>query len=252
MSFEVAAEAYDRFMGRYSEPLADKFVDLIGISPDERALDVGCGPGAMTGRLVDRLGVSSVSAIDPSEPFLEAVAQRFPGLDARLGSADAIPFDTASFDLAVAQLVVHFMPDPVAGIGEMVRVTRPGGRLAACVWDHGGKQGPLAVFWSAARELDPAALDESERPGTHAGQLERYFREVGLSDIEASLVTVRVEFADFDDWWTPFTLGVGPAGAHVADLNAAGREALRSACARLLPDGPFSIDASAWTVIART
>jgi SAM-dependent methyltransferase len=251
MSFEVAAEAYDRFMGRFSEPLADKFVDLIGISPGERALDVGCGPGALTRRLIDRLGVSSVSAIDPSAPFVEAVRQRFPGLDARLGSADDMPFETAGFDLAVAQLVVHFMPDPVAGIAEMARVTKPGGRVAACVWDHGGRQGPLAVFWSAARELDPAARDESERPGTHEGQLEGYFRKVGLNDLEASLLTVRVEFADFEDWWTPFTLGVGPAGAHVAGLDAAGREALRSACARLLPDGPFSIDASAWTVVAR-
>jgi SAM-dependent methyltransferase len=251
MSFEVAAEAYDRFMGRFSEPLADKFVDLIGVSPGERALDVGCGPGAMTRRLIDRLGVSSVSAIDPSAPFVEAVTQRFPGLDARLGSAEDMPFDSSSFDLAAAQLVVHFMPDPVAGIVEMARVTMPGGRVAACVWDHGGRQGPLAAFWSAARELDPAALDESERPGTHEGQLEGYFREAGLSDTQASLLSVRVHFADFEDWWTPFTLGVGPAGAHVAGLNAAGRATLQSACARLLPEGPFSIDASAWTVVAR-
>jgi SAM-dependent methyltransferase len=251
MSFEVAADAYDRFMGRFSEPLADMFVDLIGVSPGERALDVGSGPGAMTRRLFDRLGVSSVSAIDPSASFVEAVTHRFPGLDARLGGAEDIPFDDASFDLAVAQLVVHFMPDPVAGIAEMARVTRPGGRVAACVWDHGGRQGPLAVFWSAARELDPAVRDESERPGTHEGQLEGYFREVGLNDAQASLLSVRVDFADFEDWWTPFTLGVGPAGAHVAGLNSAGRATLQSACARLLPEGPFSIDASAWTVVAR-
>jgi ubiquinone/menaquinone biosynthesis C-methylase UbiE len=251
MTFEVAAEAYDRFMGRFSEPLADQFVDLPGVALGERALDVGCGPGALTRRLVDRLGVGSVCAIDPSEPFIEAVAQRFPGLDARLGRADAIPFDDASFDLAAAQLVVHFMSDPVAGLAEMARVTGPGGAVAACVWDHGSDRGPLAVFWAAARELDPTTPDESELPGTHEGQLEDYFRAAGLQDIQPTVLTVRVDFPSFDDWWTPFTLGVGPAGAHVATLNRAKRETLKMTCATVLPEGSFSIDASAWAATGR-
>lgn len=251
MTFEVAAESYDRFMGRFSEPLADEFIELVGVRTGSHALDVGCGPGALTRRLVDRLGVGSVSAIDPSEPFVEAVRTRLPGLDVRVGSADALPFGAASFDLALAQLVVHFMPDPVAGIREMARVTRPGGTVAASVWDHGGNHGPLADFWSAARELDPATPDESERPGTHEGQLEAYFREAGLQNVQSAALTVRVAFDSFADWWTPFTLGVGPAGAHVASLSAADVERLRVLCASRLPTRDFSIDAVAWTVLAR-
>src|ERR1700712_2425108 len=136
MTFEVAAEAYDRFMGRFSEPLADRFVELVDVPAGSRALDVGCGPGALTRRLVDRLGVTAVSAIDPSEPFVDAVRSRLPGLDARGGRADSLPFDDATFDLILAQLVVHFMSDPVAGIREMARVANAGGTVAASVWDH--------------------------------------------------------------------------------------------------------------------
>jgi SAM-dependent methyltransferase len=251
MTFKVAAESYDRFMGRFSEPLADQFIELARPTRGQRALDVGCGPGALTSRLVDRLGVDAVSAIDPSESFVEAVRARLPGLDARLGSANPLPFADDEFDLTLASLVVHFMPDPVAGIAEMARVTKPGGTVAACVWDHGGSKGALAAFWTAARELDPTAPDESERPGTHDGQLAEYFRTVGLRDIRPSTMTVHVDFPSFDEWWAPYTLGVGPAGEHVAALGASDREDLRARCEALLPDGAFTIDASAWTVTAR-
>src|SRR5689334_2206478 len=137
MSFLVPAQAYGRFMGRYSEPLADQFVEVAGIRPGQRALDVGCGPGALTARLVAVLGPERVSAVDPSLPFVEAARERFPGTEVTVGSAESLEFADDSFDAAMASLVVHFMTDPAAGLAEMARVTRPGGVVAATVWNHG-------------------------------------------------------------------------------------------------------------------
>ena len=133
MSFNVTADAYARFMGRFSEPLAAQFIEYAGVRAGQRAVDVGCGPGVLTAPLVERLGADSVAAIDPSAPFIEVVRERWPGIDVRAGDAEHLPFADDDFDLALAQLVVHFMTDPVAGLREMGRVTRPGGVVAACV-----------------------------------------------------------------------------------------------------------------------
>ena len=248
MSFDVAAEAYFRFMGRFAEPLADEFVVYADVQPGQRALDVGCGPGALTARLVDRLGVDSVAAIDPSAPFVDATRHRFPGIDVRAGAAERLPYDNGTFDLALAQLVVHFMTDPLAGLREMVRVTRPGGTVAACVWDHGGGTGPLSLFWRAVHDVDPDADDEGDLAGSRAGHLADLFQQASLAEVEPSSVSVTLEFATFDEWWEPFALGVGPAGAYVAGLDDTGRAEVRAAARRRLPDVPFTITASAWTV----
>jgi SAM-dependent methyltransferase len=250
MSFNVAADAYDRFMGRFSGPLAAQFAEFARVQAGQRALDVGCGPGGLTAQLVDRLGVGAVSAVDPSAPFVAAVRARFPELDVRVAVAERLPFPDASFDLALAQLVVHFMADPVSGLSEMARVTRPGGLVAACVWDHGGGSGPLATFWRAARDTDPDVRDESELAGAREGHLAELCQAAGLKDVEPRSLTVTVRFVTFDDWWEPFTLGVGPAGAYVAPLDEAQRDRLRSRCMRLLPPAPFEITASAWCVRA--
>ena len=152
MSFEVAATAYDRFMGRFAVPLAPEFAARVGARAGQTALDVGCGPGALTEQLVARLGADAVTAIDPSESFVSAVRERLPGVDVRHGVVEALPFADKSFDLTLAQLVVHFMSDPAQGIAEMARVTREGGGVAACVWNATpGGDGPLAPFWEAAR-----------------------------------------------------------------------------------------------------
>jgi SAM-dependent methyltransferase len=250
MTFDVAPDAYARFMGGYSEPLAASFVELAELTPGQRALDVGCGPGALTAQLVERLGEGSVTAIDPSASFVAATQERFPGVDVRSGVAESLPFEDDAFDAALAQLVVHFMGDPVAGLREMARVTKPGGVVAACVWDHGGGTGPLSLFWRAVREIDPAAADESERAGARRGHLADLCTEAGLHDVEPGRLTVRRHFATFDEWWEPFTLGVGPVGAYVDGLDPAAREALRARCATHLPAAPFHIDASAWSVRA--
>jgi SAM-dependent methyltransferase len=251
VSFEVSADAYARFMGRYAEPLAAKFVARSEVRSGQRALDVGCGPGALTAELVARLGVEAVSAVDPSESFVAATSQRFPQLDVRRASAEQLPFPDDTFDLGMAQLVVHFMTDPVAGLAEMARVTRPGGRVAACVWDLTGGRSPLSVFWRAARELDPQVDDGSQRPGGREGHLADLFETAGLHDVQSTSLTVRVSYASFVDWWEPYTLGVGPPGAYVAELDSGRRDELQAQCAKLLPAAPFEVEATAWTVLGR-
>jgi SAM-dependent methyltransferase len=250
MSFDVAADAYARFMGRYSEPLAIEFAETLAVRPGSTAIDVGCGPGALTAELVRRLGTDAVAAVDPSESFVEAARERLPGVDIRLASAEALPFASDSVDLAVAQLVVHFMADPMQGLSEMARVTKRGGRVAANVWDHAGEQGPLAAFWRAARDLDPGVRDESGLAGAREGHLAELFEAAGLHDIQAFPLTVQAGYSDFETWWTTFTLGVGPAGEYVKSLDEPRREALRRHCQELLPaDGPFEITAVAWTAV---
>jgi SAM-dependent methyltransferase len=201
VSFDVAAEAYFKFMGRFSEPLSDEFLAYARVSPGQRALDVGCGPGALTARLVDLLGVESVLAIDPSAPFVAATQQRFPEIDVRLGSAEDLPLDDDSIDVALAQLVVHFMSDPVAGLREMVRVTRPGGTVAACVWDHAGGSGPLSMFWGSVHDLDPDAHDESGLAGSRSGHLVELLELAGAREVERGAVSVTLDFATFEEWW---------------------------------------------------
>ncbi len=246
MTFEVAAEAYDRFMGRYSTQLAPQLATFAGIHAPQRALDVGCGPGALTAELLRRLGADAVCAIDPSEPFVAAARHRHPGVDVRQASAERIPFDDASFDAAVAQLVVHFMSDPVAGLREMKRVTTAGGVVAACVWDHAGERTPLATFWQAARELDPGVHDESGLAGARQGHLAELLEDAGLRSVREITLEASVAFTRFDEWWEPFTFGVGPAGAYAQTLDGPAREELRTRCRQSFPTSPFTLDTVAW------
>ncbi len=191
MSFSVGADAYDRFMGKYSTPLAPLFADLAGVEPGQRVLDVGCGPGALTAELVRRLGPDHVSAVDPSASFVSAARERHPEVDVHRASAEDLPFDVGAFDAALAQLVVHFMADPVAGLREMARVTRDGGVVAACVWDHSGDRGPLSLFWQAAHDLDPEVEDESQLTGAREGDLRRIMQAAGLHRIEERVAVRR-------------------------------------------------------------
>jgi SAM-dependent methyltransferase len=248
--FEVAAENYDRFMGTYAAPLAPQFADFAGVASEQRVLDVGCGPGALTAELLRRLEPEDVAAVEPSAPFVAAARARHPGVDIRQAPAESLPFDDGAFDAALAQLVVHFMADPLRGIGEMARVTRAGGAVAACVWDHGGGTGPLSPFWRAAHRLDPDVEDESAMAGSREGHLAELFDEAGLGDVDDTALTVGVAHASFDAWWEPFTLGVGPAGAYVARLDEERRTELRELCREEFPaDGV--VTASAWAARGR-
>lgn len=245
--FDVAAEAYDAFMGRYSTPLAPRFCDFAGIGSERRVLDVGCGPGALITELVGRLGSAGVSAVDPSHSFVQAVRERHPDVDVRQASAEQLPFHEDEFDASLAQLVVHFMDDPFAGLQEMTRVTRSGGVVAACVWDHAGGQGPLSPFWDAARELDPEGVrDESELAGARKGHLSELLEKVGLEEVEETLVSISVEHASFEEWWQPFTFGVGPAGAYLATLDGDQQLRLRERCRERSPSEGVTVTAGAW------
>ena len=250
MSFDVSADAYQRFMGRFSEPLAARFADLAGVRRGQLALDVGCGPGALTAELAGRLGADGVCAVDPAPSFVAAVAKRLPGVEVSVAAAERLPFPDGAFGAALAQLVVHFMTDPVAGLREMGRVTRPGGVVAACVWDHAGGRGPLTSFWRAVRELDPSAPDESGLAGVREGQLAGLFAQAGFGGVRATALTVRVRHATFEQWWQPFTLCVGPAGDYVASLTGQRRRLLRERCRERLGRGPVDVSATAWAVTA--
>lgn len=250
MSFDVAAEAYAAFMGRYAEPLADELLALLDPQPGARALDVGAGTGALTARLAAVLGEEAVAAVEPMPAFVEHLGRRLPGVDVRQGRAEQLPYDDGAFDLTAAQLVVHFMADPVAGLREMARVTRPGGRVAASVWDHAGGRGALAPFWTVARELFPDTATESAGAGSRAGHLAELFEQAGIEVTDDTELTVTVGHDSFDQWWAPYTAGVGPAGDFVRSLSDTDLDRLRAACRDRLGDR-LEVAATAWTVLGR-
>jgi len=229
-------------MGRYAEPLARAFGAFAGVEAGDKVLDVGCGPGALTAHLLS-VG-AEVAAVDPSPPFVDAIRERFPAVDVRRGTAEDLPYDTAAFDAALAQLVVHFMADPLVGIGQMARVTRRGGVIAACVWD--GPTGALAPFWDAVHVIDPEAEDEALLSGAHMGHLTELFGAAGLRDVEEVSIAVDYVHPTFEEWWEPYTLGVGPAGDYVQRLDEDGRARLASVARERLGSGPFTVSATAW------
>jgi SAM-dependent methyltransferase len=247
-TFFQAADAYERFMGRYSRQLAPQFAGAAGVAAGERVLDVGCGTGALTAVLAEIVGAERVAAADPSEPFVEECRVQVPGADLRVGPAEALPFEDDAFDCALAQLVFHFVGDQAAALGEMARVTRSGGRVAACVWDFTGGMTMIRAYWDAAREIDPDAPDEIERFGGRPGQLAALWRDAGLRDVADGSLTVSSRYEDFDELWATFLGGVGPVGAHAASLDESRRDALREALRRRLgsPEAAFELSARAW------
>jgi SAM-dependent methyltransferase len=249
--FERVA-AYDRFMGRYSDPLADEFARAVEVAPGERVLDVGCGSGALTQALAKIVGAGSVGAADPSVPFVEACRARVVGADVRIAPAEALPFPDDSVDRALAQLVFHFVADPAAAAAEMIRVTRPGGTVAACVWDFTGGMTMLRTYWDAALEVDEDAPDEIERFGGRPGQLAGLWRTAGLDRVAEGLLTVSACYRDFDELWETCLDGAGPVGAHVSSLDGPRCEAVREAFHRRLgaPAGELTLIAQAWYATA--
>jgi SAM-dependent methyltransferase len=255
MTFAVQAEVYDRFVGRYGEELGQALVVRAGLEPGERALDVGAGTGKLTGVLAETVGPENVAAVDPSEPFVAALRERFPDVDVRLGTAEELPFADGSFDGVFAQLVINFLSDPERGAGEMRRVAREEGVAAAAVWDYGEGMTLLNTFWEAAAAVDErgsAARDERRRMRfARPDELADLWRNAGLRDVEIGEIVVSAEYQSFDDLWEPFLGGVGPAGSYATFLEPESRAALREEYRRLLgsPEGPFELSARAWFAV---
>jgi SAM-dependent methyltransferase len=245
--------AYASHVGRYGAGLAAGLLDVLGVARGERALDVGCGPGQLTAPLAERLGAEAVSAVDPSEAYVGACRRAVPGAHVGMGQAEDLPFASAVFDLVLAQLVINLLDDPVAGVREMRRVGRPGGTVAASVWNRGAMP-VLAAFWDAALELAPeqaAATDRRQQVGyADAGALTNVWQDAGLGEIHGGTLTATAHYRDFEDLWFPYAAGVGRSGALYTSLPSALRAALRGAVRERLgvPDQPFTLTAQAWWV----
>ena len=254
MTFETSREAYDAFMGRYADRLAPRLIVFAGVQRGERALDVGCGPGSLTEALAELVGPENVAAVDPSEPFAAASAERVPAADVQVGAAESLPWPGDTFDVALSQLVVNFMSDADAGVAEMRRVVHPGGTVASCTWDYSGGMTMLRTFWDAALSLDSETPDEGRMMRYNdPDSLRELWLRAGLEAVENDALVVEVSYRDFGDYWEPFSAGVGPAGAYTLSLDPDRRAALREECRRRLgdPDGAFTLSAKAWAVKGR-
>jgi len=256
-TFRSATDMYGRLVGRYAPSLAAALIGAVGLEPDSRVLDVGCGPGGLATALAEVVGQANVAAVDPSQPFASVCRARLPSADVRVAAAEELPFDDDSFDAAFAQLVVNFMTDAGRGVGEMRRVVKPGGSVAACTWDYRDGMTLLRAYWDAAHEVAPeesAEFDEGKnmRYAT-VEELTGLWRTVGLKDVTGGELSVTAQYEDFDDLWAPFPSGIAPAGAFCASLDPERQQALRTALSRRLgdPEGPFELSARAWYAVGR-
>ena len=248
----AAVDAYDRHVGRYGADLAREMVRVTGVRAGQRALDVGCGTGALTVMLAEVLGAGNVAAIDPSERFVAACRDRAPGADLRVGIGEELPWSDAEFDAVLAQLVVQGMNDARRGAAEMRRVARPGGAVSACIWDFEGGMPLLRAVWDSALDVD-AELARSfganqPEPFSRPRELEELWRTTGFEGVELGQVDAGADYADFDDLWYPFANGVGNLGRFHEALDEAGRKRLKHGAAERLgaPSGPFRLTARAW------
>jgi SAM-dependent methyltransferase len=250
-TFRASADAYDRLVGRYAPSLGAALIELAGVEPGMRALDVGCGTGGLTAALADRLGSANVCGAEPSEPFAEACRARLPGVEIASAAAEALPFGDRSFDVTLSQLVVNFMRDAEKGVLEMARVTRPGGLVASCVWDYAGEMTFLRAFWDAAREVEPDSAGADEGAVMRwcgEGELGELWELAGLREVRSGALVARAAYDGFEDLWAPLLTGVAPSGAFVKSLDEDRRAALHDAFRRRLGVGeePFELTARAW------
>lgn len=246
-------DAYERFMGRWSRRLVAPFLDWIAVPPARRWLDVGCGTGALAAAVLERCAPASVAGADPSEGFLATARARLPAAVAlHHAPAQALPLADASVDATVASLVLNFVPDSAAALREMARVTAPGGRVAACVWDYAQRMQMLVHYWAAAQALgllDGGGIQAEHFPICSPEALDAAFRHAGLRAVEVSAIEIETRFADFDDYWLPFLGGQGIAPAHAMRQSEADRARLREAIRAALPvqpDGSIALVARAW------
>ena len=255
----AAGDRYEPYVGRWSRLVARAFLDWIAVPERSDWLDVGCGTGALTQTIVDRADPRSVRSVDSSPGFVAYAKAHVSGGRAQfeVGDAQALPVETASIDAAVAGLVLNFVPQPDRAVAEMARTLRHGGLVAAYVWDYAGGMELMRRFWDAAAALDPAAaaLDEGRRfPICAPGPLENLFSGAALGDVEVRPIDIPTEFRDFDDYWSPFLGGQGPAPGYAMALDGTRREALRRELRSRVSvdaDGAIRLRARAWAVRGR-
>lgn len=249
------AEAYERFMGRWSRQLAPLLVEFAASGDGGRVLDVGSGTGALAFSIAKLRAQAQVVGIDPSQEYVAYARSKnpFPGrVSFEVGDAQQLRFADATFDHSLSLLVFNFIPDPKRALRETSRVTKPGGRVAAAVWDYSAGMRMLRVFWDAAVAVDPGAAkhDESDMPLCHAGELGELWRQGGLTDVAERALEITMRFASFADYWEPFVHGQGPAGAYLRGMAGKRREALHGELKRRLDvkseNAPFSLTARAW------
>ena len=250
------AQAFERFMGRWSRRLAPLLARFAGVRDGDAVLDVGSGTGALAAAVAAMAPSSRIAGVDPAAAYVALAQSRHGGpcIHFEVGSAQQMPFETARFDRTLALLVLNFIPDVRQALGEMKRVTKPKGTIAAAVWDYGGGMEMLRAFWDEAVALAPAsaAKDERNLPLCRRGDLAALWREHGLQDVVEEALTIETRFASFDDFWAPFLERQGPAGAYTASLSVDDREALRLRLHRRLlgmgPDKAIVMQARAWAV----
>lgn len=252
----MALDGYERRIGRYGVELGAALMDAAGVAPGHRVLDVGCGTGALTAALVERLGADAVAAVDPDPDAVAATRARLSDVDIREAAAELLPFGDAEFDAVLSQLVVSWLRDPDAGVAEMRRVTKPGGALATCIWDFRGGMTVLRAFWDAAAAIDPDAA-QHDQGSTHryntAADLAELWEAAGLEAVETGALEAGAEYADFDDLWEPLTITDGSPGRYYVTLDADAQAALRAELFDRLgrPEGSFRLTARAWYALGR-
>ncbi|HEX4999288.1 MAG TPA: class I SAM-dependent methyltransferase [Terriglobia bacterium] len=250
----MAGDAYEAYMGRWSRMVARTFVEWLNPKPFADWIEIGCGTGALTATICDLCEPHSVVACDPSVPFIEHARRSLPDDRVRfvVGGVEALPSQSGGFDMAVSALVLNFLPDPQSVIRSMAGRLRKGGAVAGYVWDYSDGMLPLRVFWEQAVALDPgaSALDEGARfPLCRQSALETVWRDAGLSDVETRPLEIATYFATFEEYWSPFLLGTGPAPGYVASLAPDHRDSLRDRIMSRLPTGPdgsIQLRARAW------
>ena len=256
----AAGDRYEPYVGRWSRPVAKEFLAWLAVAPRSAWLDVGCGTGALAHTILQQARPRAVKGIEPSAGFVAYAAAHV--VDARasfeVGDAQSLPVDDASFDAAVCGLVLNFVAQPARAVKEMARAVGPGKVVAAYVWDYAGEMQLMRHFWDAAAALDPAALalDEARRfPLCQPDPLVELFTHAGLREVGMRPIDVPTRFRDFDDYWSPFLGGQGPAPGYAMSLEEDRRAALRDEIRRRLPvakDSSIDLVARAWAVRGRT